>query len=336
MALPGRVDVGEIAIRDSVIRRVRLANASVNGLRIDSARTHLPAFSVGRQRGFLRLRDTMLVPIRFLPPPYGITGDSIQIFSNAPGSRHCIPLTGMAPPPLLVTDMQAMQFGEIPSGEVGRLVLGISNNSVSPLSIDSLTTRTGIFQVEKFPISTHLRRGDTLRVQVRFLPVTAGRFQDTLVIANNSFTPRFRVFLSGAGRAVQVSGDLAGSFALLQNFPNPSNEMTTFRYVLPERCSVRLVVFNSLGQIIATIVDGEEDQGNHTVIWRPDAASGMHFFKLIGVPSNNPDRQHIATKRLMVFALTQEKGRPRKRRSCVQGEKGAFTSTVPSSGFSMR
>ncbi len=301
-AIPERVDFGEAATQDSAIRTVRLTNESVNALRIDSLRVGRGGFSAGPFQGTVRARDTVLVRVRFLPLQSGDFRDTLRVYGKAPARRFFIPLKGTAPPPLLVADRAALQFGEIPHNEPGRLVLGISNNSISPLAIDSIVTGTGAFRVERFPVFARLRRGDTLHVQITFLPDTAGFFRDTLVIASNSSTPRVLIPLSGVGRIVGTAGeDAAGSFALYQNFPNPFNEMTTFRYALPERCTVRLAVYNSLGQIIATVVDGEQEEGYHNVIWRAEAASGMYIVKLIAVATGNPDRHFVASRRLMML-----------------------------------
>ncbi len=300
-ARPGSLDFGEIAFRDSAIRTIRFTNESVNLLRIDSLRTGRKEFSARPLRGILRSGDSLLLPVRFLPGRYGIHHDTLLVSCSMPPRSYRFPLAGISPPPLLVVDKTTIEFGVIPGGESGRLLLGMSNASVSPLDIDSVTTSTPAFRVENFS-STELMIGDTLRLQIRFAPDTAGFFRDTLAIASNSLTPRVHIVLAGVGRMVP-SGDAAapGSFELYQNFPNPFREMTTFRYALPERCTVRLAVFNSLGQILATIVDGEQEEGYHNVIWRAETASGMYFYKLIAVPTESADRQYVASKRLMVL-----------------------------------
>jgi hypothetical protein len=302
VTIPDTLDFGEVAFRDSVLRVVRLRNASVNPLRIDSVGIRSDPFSVKPSRGLVRIRDTMKVEVRFLARQYGPVRDSLRVASNLSGNPTFVPLRASVPRPLLVSDTKTLRFGEIPSKETGRLMVGISNNSISPLTIDSMTTRTAAFRVQKFAAVTQLLRGDTLHIEVTFLPDTAGYFRDTLVVTSNARNSPFHVVLFGVGRAVQLASEQQqGSFALFQNFPNPFNEMTTFRYALPERCSVRLVVINSLGQTIATIVDAEQEEGYHNVVWRPESASGMYFFKLIAVSSSNPDRQHVATKRVMVL-----------------------------------
>jgi hypothetical protein len=54
---------------------------------------------------------------------------------------------------------------------------------------------------------------------------------------------------------------------LYQNFPNPFNPSTTFRYFLPEKCHVILDVFDIRGQKVASVVNTEQDIGAHSIVW---------------------------------------------------------------------
>ena len=75
--------------------------------------------------------------------------------------------------------------------------------------------------------------------------------------------------------------DVPSGFALEQNYPNPFNPSTTIRYELPTRSHVMLSVFNTLGQQIAVLENGEHDAGYHEVRFDgSNLASGMYFYRL--------------------------------------------------------
>jgi len=81
-------------------------------------------------------------------------------------------------------------------------------------------------------------------------------------------------------------GEVPGSFTLYQNSPNPFNPSTTIRFDVPVRSSVRLSVYNALGQEIRTLFDGESEPGTREVRWdgRTSAGawvpSGAYFYRI--------------------------------------------------------
>ncbi|MBI2418702.1 MAG: hypothetical protein HYV28_12530 [Ignavibacteriales bacterium] len=62
-------------------------------------------------------------------------------------------------------------------------------------------------------------------------------------------------------------------FALEQNYPNPFNPSTTFRFSLPAKANVSLVVFNQLGEKVAEVLGNELEAGKHQIYWSAEKLS---------------------------------------------------------------
>jgi len=88
---------------------------------------------------------------------------------------------------------------------------------------------------------------------------------------------------------------LPSAFELVQNFPNPFNPTTTISFTLPKKANVRLVVFNVLGQSVATLVNGEMPAGAHEVVWDADESpTGVYFYRL------SAEKESITRKMLLL------------------------------------
>jgi hypothetical protein len=83
--------------------------------------------------------------------------------------------------------------------------------------------------------------------------------------------------------AVSVDDEeiLTYDFKLNQNYPNPFNPATSISFSIPNDSNVKLVVSNTLGQIVATLIDANLSAGEHKAIF--DGAgfsSGVYYYTL--------------------------------------------------------
>jgi len=71
------------------------------------------------------------------------------------------------------------------------------------------------------------------------------------------------------------------SFRLDQNFPNPFNPRTTFRFAVPSETRVSVKLYDVAGREIRTLVDDTFEPGFHTVPLHADGlVSGVYFCRM--------------------------------------------------------
>jgi hypothetical protein len=91
------------------------------------------------------------------------------------------------------------------------------------------------------------------------------------------------------------------AFALYQNYPNPFNPTTIITYDLPEAARVELVIYDVLGQRIATMKNGRQETGSYQVRWNgtnglgAPVSTGLYFYRL-NAGTNSATRKMVFMK----------------------------------------
>jgi hypothetical protein len=136
----------------------------------------------------------------------------------------------------------------------------------------------------------HLNLGETAEVVIA---LSAGmgnsnlnsitKLRENVIAADTSF---LELVESGQVQVVDVKSISSENqnpekFYLFQNYPNPFNPVTTINYQLTMNNFVTLKVYNTLGEEVATLVNGEKPAGKYQVTFDASKlSSGIYFYRL--------------------------------------------------------
>ena len=75
--------------------------------------------------------------------------------------------------------------------------------------------------------------------------------------------------------------NLVQGYQLKQNYPNPFNPTTNIEFSIPQSSDVELIIYNQLGQTVATLVNERLSAGNYSVDWNAEGfPSGVYFYRI--------------------------------------------------------
>ena len=109
---------------------------------------------------------------------------------------------------------------------------------------------------------------------------------DATIGLGSAFNVTSRAAIADADQVVTPAADVPTEDALGQNYPNPFNPTTTIRFALPQSGPVSIVVYNTFGEEVARLVDGERPAGVHEVVWDGRnlsgiaVSTGVYFYKI--------------------------------------------------------
>ena len=112
-------------------------------------------------------------------------------------------------------------------------------------------------------------------------------------IDSTSVTPEY--ILNGGECSLQSvnSNNIPSAFRLEQNYPNPFNPSTNIKFSLPEQSSVKIVIYDLLGNRVKNLVDEVRPAGNYSIQWNGEdqfnnkVNSGIYFYSLYAAGADN-------------------------------------------------
>jgi hypothetical protein len=91
-------------------------------------------------------------------------------------------------------------------------------------------------------------------------------------------------------------------YSLDQNYPNPFNPITTMKYELPSESMVRLIIYNTLGQVVGILADGVEPAGFREIEWNASSvSSGVYFYRLDATSVSDPGKTFSKVMKMILM-----------------------------------
>jgi hypothetical protein len=70
-------------------------------------------------------------------------------------------------------------------------------------------------------------------------------------------------------------------YSLSQNYPNPFNPTTQIDFAIPKAGNVQIIIYDAIGNEVATLVNKYMPQGKYTVDWNASTlASGIYLYRI--------------------------------------------------------
>lgn len=132
--------------------------------------------------------------------------------------------------------------------------------------------------VEAFPINLVLQ-SNNLQLNNENVFVAGG--WEYLFTPLPAFYPSYRCWVFDITTDVQEENLLLKNYKLSQNYPNPFNSQTTIDYDLPSEATVKLVVYNILGEEVETLANQFQNSGSYSINFNANnLSSGIYYYRL--------------------------------------------------------
>jgi hypothetical protein len=101
--------------------------------------------------------------------------------------------------------------------------------------------------------------------------------------------------------------EIPKSYMLYQNYPNPFNPGTKIEFDVPEFSNVKLIIWNSLGQKVRELVNGQVDPARHVVYWDGKdesgvpVSSGIYFVTMYARSIEERGKEFTMTRKMILL-----------------------------------
>ena len=287
---PNALDFGDVDFGDTATDTVYAISFGSDTLQLDSTVSTYPmAFTISAGNATLPSGDSLLIHTNFTPDSVGSFAEYLVFYHNGPSSPDSLAIlgNGVGQPALTLTPTD-LNMGMVNGGDTLTAIVNAASTGNATLTIDSIRIDNPLFSSNMAGVLI-MAPSSATDIQVTFVADTTQSLQNgNMVFYSDNATSPDSVLLTADVITAITSGNTVkpDKFYLAQNFPNPFNPTTTITYLLPQKSSVQLDIFNTLGQIVKTHYSASQQPGEHKFQWDGTDAtgnfvpSGIYFYRL--------------------------------------------------------
>ncbi len=196
--------------------------------------------------------------------------------------KHAQWLSGASNLPSISLSATSIDFGSVETGSAKTDSIQIMNSGAVTLSISAIASDNANFTFA--PSTLDIPASGSAYLKITFTPSDTNSQSGTISLTHNAAGSPATITVSGKGKTTVGVNDVNNVpkiFALEQNYPNPFNPSTLISFSLEKAGFATLVVYNVLGQKVATLISENISAGWHEVNFNASKiSSGMYIYRL--------------------------------------------------------
>lgn len=143
----------------------------------------------------------------------------------------------------------------------------LKDNAIISVIDSSLISNTNAYQ---WNVPSTLAPDSTYKIEIVCL-------NNPTLVASSKYD--FNIISSISG--ISSNPAIIKGYELYQNFPNPFNPSTVIKYSIPKASNVKILIYNTVGQKVETLVNKYQNQGTYEVNWNAaNMSSGIYFYSI--------------------------------------------------------
>jgi hypothetical protein len=100
---------------------------------------------------------------------------------------------------------------------------------------------------------------------------------------------------------VKDAAAIPSDYSLLQNYPNPFNPSTIIKYSLAQESNVKILLFNSIGQLVKVLLNSPRSAGTHEINFSASGLSSGVYFYTLNAGSVDGSQSFHSTKKMLLL-----------------------------------